>query len=63
MMRVSEDRYLIAGAVVMIIGPLALAGYAYYFLATTYAQQQAMQSLQTWVRVTETRPLRQPDNL
>lgn len=46
-----ETRYLTIAAVVVIITPLALAAYVYWFLITTYAQQRAVQAAREHVRV------------
>lgn len=45
-----EDHYLIMAAAVMILAPFLLAGYAYYFLATTFAQERAVAASQNWSR-------------
>lgn len=53
---ISEDRYLLVGAAVMIVAPFLMAGYVYYFLSTTYAQQRSVEASQNWVRVLDAKP-------
>lgn len=50
-MSVNEDRYLLAAAALVVVTPFLVGGYVYFFFKTTYAQRQAVQASQNWVRV------------
>jgi CBS domain containing-hemolysin-like protein len=52
----NEDRYLLIAVSLITFVPLFLAGYAYYYLAITYAQKNAVYAAQQNIRVLDIKP-------
>lgn len=46
---------MLIGAAFVIVTPFLLAGYVYYFLSTTYAQQRSVEASRNWSHVEDLR--------
>lgn len=58
----NENRYLLIAVSIITFAPLFLAGYAYYYLAITYAQKNAVYAAQESIRVLDIKPTHKTSN-